>query len=139
ILLVELEVLDFGRERQVLDRSPTGDHADLEGVEVGVTGVANTLTRMAESKGRAILTLRSGQIADRAIKSYGRRGAPHAGRPIGIPVVVERTAETVSRRQLEVAGTAEDHRKVHSVRGHTQPDALISDAAAAEHREVRRG
>ena len=53
--------------------------------------------------------------------------------------MVERTAETVSSRQLEVAGTAEEHRKVHSVRGHTQPDALISDAAAAEHREVRRG
>src|SRR5712664_2994928 len=35
-LLVEVEPHHFGRERQVLDRSPAGDHAELRDVEVRV-------------------------------------------------------------------------------------------------------
>src|SRR6266850_3999557 len=36
-LLVEVEPLDFGRERQVLDRGPAGNHTELRNVEVRVT------------------------------------------------------------------------------------------------------
>ena len=38
-LLVEVEPHHFGRERQVLDRSPAGDHTHLSDVEVGVARV----------------------------------------------------------------------------------------------------
>src|SRR6266403_4785927 len=38
-LLVEVEPHDFSRERQVLDRSPAGDYAELRHVEVRVAAV----------------------------------------------------------------------------------------------------
>src|SRR5438874_642749 len=37
-LLVEVEPHDFSRERQILDRSPAGNHTELRDVEVGVAG-----------------------------------------------------------------------------------------------------
>ena len=55
-LLVEMEPLHFGRERQVLDRGPAGDDAELRNVEVGIAGVVagstagQCLTRMAGGK-----------------------------------------------------------------------------------------
>src|SRR6202011_2869153 len=56
-LLVEVEPHDFGRERQVLDGSPSGDHTELRDVEVRVTGVSSSLTRATDCVGEAILTL----------------------------------------------------------------------------------
>ena len=37
--LVEVSPHHFGRERQVLDGSPAGDHAELRDVEVGIASV----------------------------------------------------------------------------------------------------
>jgi hypothetical protein len=38
-ILIEVEPLDFARERQVFDRRPAGEHAELGDVEVRVTSV----------------------------------------------------------------------------------------------------
>src|SRR6266481_894030 len=59
-VLVEVEPHYFGRERQVLDGSPAGDHTELRDVVVGVAGVRNALTSDRSSIGGAISTLRSG-------------------------------------------------------------------------------
>src|SRR5215212_8158493 len=57
-LLVEMEPLDFARERQVLDRGPAGNRAELRDVEVGVTGVGTrSLTRVADAEGSAVSAL----------------------------------------------------------------------------------
>jgi hypothetical protein len=46
----------FGRERQVLDRGPAGDHTDLRDVVVRVAAEINRLhTRIVQSVGKAIL------------------------------------------------------------------------------------
>src|SRR5437660_10355151 len=55
-LLVEEERTDFSRERQVLDGSPTGDHANLGNVEVGVAAIV-CRHDLAEVETRAELTL----------------------------------------------------------------------------------
>src|SRR3981189_1645738 len=44
-LLVEEEAQDFGRERQVLDRSPTGDQTEFRDVEVRVAAEVCAETR----------------------------------------------------------------------------------------------
>src|SRR5215207_4699055 len=88
-LLVEVEPLDFARERQVLDRGPTGNHAKLRGVEVGVTGVGTrSLTRMADAEGSAVSALGRGAVSGAAVVPDGRVAAEQAGRPVRIPVVI---------------------------------------------------
>src|SRR6478735_2759924 len=98
-----MEPLDFARERQVLDRGPAGNDAKLRDVEVGVTGVVaggitgECLTRVAGGEGGAVSTLgrrRSGTkqvVVGAAVIPDLRVAAEQAGRPVGIPVVVERT------------------------------------------------
>src|ERR1700675_3606890 len=61
-LLVEEEAQDFGRERQVLDRGPTGDHTEHRDVEVGVAGVGGVQARVPQTKGRAVDALCGEQI-----------------------------------------------------------------------------
>ena len=67
-LLVEVEPHDFGRERQVLDRSPAGDHAELCSVEVRIAGEVSTESagwcQSKSCKGGAVV--RAG-IADRSV------------------------------------------------------------------------
>ena len=37
--LIEMKPHDFGRERQIFDRDPAGNHAKLRNVEVRIAGV----------------------------------------------------------------------------------------------------
>jgi hypothetical protein len=105
-LLVEVEPLDFGRERQILDGSPAGNHAKLGDVEVRITSIGaggisdHGLTRMAGSEGGTIGSLGGGGsqpqdiVVRSSVISYAGVASEQAGRPVRIPVVVERTADT---------------------------------------------
>src|SRR6267378_8320170 len=140
-----MEPLDFARERQVLDRGPAGDHAELRDVEVGVTAVGTDTryTGLAGVAGRecgAIGALGRGgsctqQIVIRSAVIPDRRVATEqAARPVRIPVVIERAAETPGRRQDDAAGTAcTGH--IDAICGRAEADALVAEAAAAEHRK----
>src|SRR6267378_7658224 len=98
-LLVEVEPLDFSRERQVLDGGPTGHEAQLIDVEVRVTRVVR---RLAEVSSRTGITTSSGREGERRAKQelcsvvipHRRCAAEQARRPVWIPVVVVRAAET---------------------------------------------
>ena len=74
------------------------------------------------------------------VVANGRIAAEQAGRPVGIPVVVDRATDTPSLRQLELAIAAVGSRKVDGIGGHTEANALVSagNAGTAEHREARR-
>src|SRR5882757_239665 len=98
-LLVEVPPQNFGRERQVLDRSPAGNRAQLRDVEVGVADEVGA-NSLAGSIDGAEVGLGSVVIAN------GGVAAEHAGRPVRIPVVVERTTDTVGSRQMERAVAA---------------------------------
>src|SRR5207244_601965 len=140
ILLVEVEPLDFRRERQVLDGGPTSDHTELRRVEVRIAGVGHALADMADGERSAVDALRGGQVTHGAVVTDRGVAAEQAGRPVGIPVVVECTTDTPGLRQLETAIAARGDRQVDGVGGHTDADALVStgNAGAREHREVRR-
>ena len=102
-LLVEEERADFSRERQVLDGSPTGDHTNLGNVVVGVASIVRSHD-LAEVEARAELTLGGEDVEGVTVVANRSVTAPEAGRPVGIPVVVERTTDTKGFGQLEVAG-----------------------------------
>lgn len=116
-LLVEVEPLDFARERQVLDGCPPEVGAELRDVKVGVTGVGagrsadQCLARMAGGEGGAVGALgrggsRTEQIVVRsAVIADSRVATEQARRPVRIPVVVERAADAPSRGQSDTAGT----------------------------------
>src|SRR6185295_10263410 len=153
-LLVEEERADFSRERQVLDGSPAGDHTNLSDVEVGVTAVGASssrsrgLTRMGGCERSAVDTLsrrdarqiivRSTIVLDLGV------AAPEAGRPVGIPVVVERTTDTPSAGQDDAAATRTRSkragRSIEAIRGVAETNALIAagKAGVTEHCEARR-
>src|SRR5258708_8245286 len=141
-ILIEVGGHGFGRERQVLDRSPAGDHTKLRYVVVRVAAEIRGSIRgrqlVAGDVIRAVLALGRGDIGGAAVISHRRPASEQAGRPVWIPVVVERTADTIGRGQLEIAGTAENGRKIHGIRGRTEAKALVGAIAAAEHREARR-
>src|SRR6266702_7193719 len=99
-LLVEGGPHDFGRERQVLDRSPAGHDADLGDVEVRVTAEVDGLCTETTSTGDKRVT--EEQLRGTVVTN-GRVAAEQARRPVRIPVVVERTTDTVSGRQMEVS------------------------------------
>src|SRR5258705_7718759 len=70
-ILVEVEPHYFGRERQVLDRSPAGDHTELRDVEVRVAVEINRRISILDQAigqaigpevGKAILALGSGEV-----------------------------------------------------------------------------
>ena len=119
-LLVEEEGAEFGRERQVLDGGPTGNHTKLSDVEVGVAGVVagvvgsvSCLTSVGCREGRTVET-RPGYdtsaaigeaIVTIALITDSRVAAEQAGRPVWIPVVVERTAHAPSRGQDETSAS----------------------------------
>src|SRR5205085_6561868 len=65
--LVEVEPLDFRRERQVLDGGPTGDHAELSRVEVRIAGVGHALASMSDGERGAVDALRGGQVTHGAV------------------------------------------------------------------------
>ena len=52
--------------------------------------------------------------------------------------MVVRTAETKRFRQLQITRTAKDGRKIDRIRGRAEANALVANAAAAEHREAGR-
>src|SRR6185312_11730941 len=93
-LLVEMEPLHFGRERQVLDRGPAGNDAKLRDVEVGVAGVVarsvagQGLTGMAGGEGSAVSALGRGRsgtqqiVVGTTVIPDGRVAAEQAGRPV---------------------------------------------------------
>src|SRR5882757_9678470 len=82
-LLVEAEVHDFSRERQVLDRSPAGNRTDLEYVVVRVAGVVCRLARSTACRGARGVDRTVEELRSRVIP-HGRGAAEHAGRPVGI-------------------------------------------------------
>src|SRR5258708_7352879 len=71
-LLVEVEPHDFSRERQVLDRSPAGDEAELIDV---VVRVARIVSRLAKTGGRT--ASRGAHGVDRAVDEFSRVVIPH--------------------------------------------------------------
>src|ERR1700720_942348 len=71
-LLVDVEPHGFGRERQVLDRSPTGDHTELRDV---VVRVANEVRRPVCGDGIENGTSRQLRIA---VESHARVAAEQA-------------------------------------------------------------
>src|SRR5215218_355481 len=131
-LLVEEERADFSRERQVLDGSPTGNHTNLGEVEVRVAGEACAL---ADGVVGAPGTLGRSEVQNGTTVAHRTVAAPEAGRPVGIPVVVERTTDTPCINQLEFAAG-----HVNRIRRLTEADALIStrNTRVTEHHEVRR-
>src|SRR5712664_536923 len=131
-LLVEGGPQDFGRERQILDGSPAGNKTKHRDVEVRITGEIRAYNLASRVVG-------AGEELRSAVIPHGRVAAEQARRPVRIPVVVERTTDTVSSRQMQIAIAAGKRRKIDSISGRTEADALVSaDAAAAEHREARR-
>src|SRR5882757_4804671 len=133
-LLVEVPPENFGRERQVLDRSPAGDRAQHRDVEVGVADEVGA-NSLAGSIDGAEVGLGGGVIAN------GRVAAEHAGRPVRIPVVVERTTDTVRFGQMQSTIATGKCRKEDGVGRRTETNALVSvrTIAAAEPSEARRG
>src|SRR5215213_8400644 len=129
-LLVEEERTDFSRERQVLDRSPAGDRTDHRGIEVRIAGEVATesATRYRGCKGGTVVRSRCTIVANLGI------AAPEAGRPVGIPVVVERTTNAPSVGKLDLTT-----RDVYTVTGVTKAQALIGSwtAGTTEHRKAR--
>src|SRR6185312_863560 len=129
---------------------PAGDDTKLRDVEVGVTGVGacsttgQCLARMAGGEGGAISALgRRGSGTEQIVVGAAvipdlRVAAEQARRPVGIPVVVEPATETPGRRQDDAAGTGRTWH-VDAVGSRAEADALVGGAAAAEHREARRG
>ena len=95
------------RTFQVLDGSPARHHTDLSDVEVWVAAKVRTLVTQATSSsdvGGAQSPLGGGQIKNAAVIPNRSVASPKAGRPVGIPVVVEGTTDTPSVRQLETLG-----------------------------------
>ena len=95
--LIEMKPHDFGRERQIFDRDPAGNHAELRNVEVRIAGVGDSQPRNGCAIGSAVGSL------GRAVIANGRVAAEQAGRPLWIPIMGERTADTVGFRQLDRA------------------------------------
>src|SRR5204862_3675932 len=81
-LLVEEERADFSRERQVLDGSPAGDHANLSDVEVRVTGVVANVVANSSLAG---VSCREAS----AIGSLGSRGAQSVDVVVGAAVILD--------------------------------------------------
>ena len=133
-----MEPLDFARERQVLDGCPAEVGAELRDVEVGVTGVVarsvsdQCLTGVAGVESGAIGALGGGVsstqqiVVGSAVIPDGRVAAEQAARPVRVPVVIERAADTPGRRQLDPAGTG-CARKIDAVGGRAEADALVGD------------
>ena len=92
-LLVEEERTDFTRERQVLDGSPAGGETNLGNIVVRVAAVVQRHGLTSVVVG-APLALGRSQIRRGAVVAHRGVAAPEAGRPVGIPVVVERTTDT---------------------------------------------
>src|ERR1043165_2827107 len=143
-LLVEEERADFSRERQVLDGSPASDHAYLGNVEVRVARiVCRCRSDSAGVEVRTHLPLSGEDVGRATAVAHLGVAAPEAGRPVGIPVVVERTTDTPCIGQLDVAGstTGKEPGKVHAIRRLAKANALICTrtAGSTKHREARRG
>lgn len=108
-----MEPLGFGRERQVLDGSPAGEHPELGDVEIRIAGICaggisdHCLARMACGEGGTIGPLGGAGsqaqniVVRSSVISYAGVASEQAGLPVWIPVVVERTADTPSRRKLD--------------------------------------
>src|SRR5205085_8211085 len=103
-------------------------------------GVGHADARVAEGERSAVDALRGGQVTHGPVVTDRGVAAPEAGRPVGIPVVVERTTDTEGLGQLELAIATGGDGEPDGVRRHAQTDALVStgDARAREHREARR-
>src|SRR6266403_3285208 len=92
--------------------------------------------------GCAILALGSGEVSAAAVITDSGPAAEQAARPVWIPVVVVRTAETKRFRQLQTAASKSEarnkDRKIDRIRGRAKANAVVRTAAAAEHREAGR-
>src|SRR5712664_448093 len=132
-LLVEGGPQDFGRERQVLDGSPAGNKTKHRDVEVRITSEIRAYN-LTGAVVRTNVSLRGAIVTNRGV------AAEQARRPVRIPVVVERTTDTVRSRQMQIAIAAGCYRKIDSIGGATEADALVGarTTSAAEHREARR-
>src|SRR5258708_3795936 len=136
-----MEPHHFGRERQVLDRGPAGDNTELRDVVVRVAAEIRRLeTRIADPVGSTILALGSGEVKFAALIADSGPAAEQTARPVWIPVVVVRTAETKGFRQLQAARNKSKarnkDRKIDRIRGRAETDALERTAATAVHREA---
>src|SRR4051812_46022121 len=136
-LLVEVEPHDFSRERQVLDGSPAGDQTELRYVEVRITDEirANSLARSIHCADQALGSVVIANL---------RVAAEQAGRPVRIPVVVERATDAPGFGQMQGAVATGESRQVDCVRGRTETDGVIGNARGVlaalrtEDREARR-
>src|SRR6266436_8439738 len=82
---------------------------------------------------RSILAPGSGDVSAAAVITDSRPAAEQTARPVWIPVVVVRTAETKRFRQLQITSTARNKgRKIDRIRGRAEANALVRTAAAAE-------
>ncbi len=95
---IELGVHDFVREGQVLDRSPAGGHADFSQGEARIT------RRYARTTIAGRLKIGGApKILPRAVVAHAGDTAEQAARPVGIPVVVERTTDTPRGGEIDAA------------------------------------
>jgi hypothetical protein len=98
---VEVGVQNFRAERQVLDRSPTGRETDFGDREAGVTVRESAVKRICDdTRARSDVACAPSRLAGVVIAQLGGT-AEQAGRPFRAPVVVERTTDTETLRQLQ--------------------------------------
>src|SRR5439155_23958446 len=111
--------------------SPTGGQTNLGNVEVGVAAIV-CRHGLASVETGAELTLGGKDVGCTAIIPHGRITAPEACRPIGIPVVVERTTDTIGFGQLDVAGSTAGKKpgQENPIRRLAKAKALIGTRAA---------
>jgi hypothetical protein len=124
----------FSRERQVLDRRPSGHDTQHRDGVVRIAGISYTLAGDHGAESTTYIGRRSGVIPHPA------RTAEQAARPIWIPVVVEGTTDTVGCGQMDRAIAAVSRRKPDTVRGRAEADGAAGSKLTgntAEHQEVR--
>jgi hypothetical protein len=110
----------FGRECEVLDQRPTSGHTELRDVEVRIASIGHVLAGMGNGKRRVVGSLGGRKVERRTNIPDGRIGSEQAARPLGVPVVVERTTDAPSLCQLERAVVAEQARRIDGIRGRTE-------------------
>src|SRR5206468_10410644 len=89
----------------------------------------------------APLALGRGDVQSVTVEAHRGVAAPEAGRPVGIPVVVERTTDTPCIHQLDVAGSTagKEPGQENRISRLAKANALIrTQTAPTEHREARR-
>src|SRR5260370_42359955 len=88
---------------------------------------------MGERELRAVSGFRDSVIPHPA------HAAKQAARPEGVPVVVERTANTISCRQMDRSIATECRREEHTIVGRTEPEAIVGTELTGNTTQHREG